>query len=266
MSAVAACRRISVCVDDFGLSAANCTAAIELAALDLVSAVSSVVDGECVASFASALKNSQRACSFGLHFNLTEQSAFAHSNSLKVWILRGLAPQAWRDRLITEINRQLDRFEALYGCSPAFVDGHEHVHQLRAVRDPLLDVLHSRYRSRVAVRSTVPLRRRGFKADVVAHLGGYELLDAAHRRRIAANRDFAGAYDWSTRIPYAERMRVWLNSIADGGLIMCHPEHPRDQTRLHGARLAEFAFFLSPDWQALRTELNLQLVPFVAQS
>jgi len=253
-------------VDDFGLSRASCLAAIELAARGLVSAVSSVVDGEHIGSFASELQSSQQTCTLGLHLNLTERSAFRYTSSLRMWVARAAVARLWHRRLISEINRQLDRFEHLYGCPPAFVDGHEHVHQLCVVREPLLEVLGWRYGSQIALRSTVPLERRGFKAGIIARLGGYALRDAARQRHIAANRDFAGVYDFSTRIPYEQHMRAWLASIADGGLIMCHPELPDDESCASRARLAEFEFFLSPRWRALYEEFNFQLTPFAAHS
>lgn len=266
MNEVRANRRVSVCVDDFGLSRASCMAAVELAAQGLVSAVSSVVDGQYIESFAHALQSSQQTCTLGLHLNLTEHSAFRYTSSLRAWVARAAVARLWHRRLSAEISRQLDRFEHLYGRPPAFVDGHEHVHQLCVVREPLLEVLGWRYGSQIALRSTVPLKQRGLKAGIIARLGGYALRDAARQRHITANRDFAGVYDFSTRIPYEQRMRTWLASIADDGLIMCHPEHPGDRSRTADARRAEFEFFLSPRWRALHEEFNFQLIPFAAHS
>ena len=266
MTAGSSYRRITLCVDDFGLSQGACLAAIQLAAAGQVSAVSAVVDGEYTGSFASSIMKASSKCSVGLHFNLTERIGFERATNLQTWLVRGLLPQRWRERLRSEVHRQLDRFERLFGCAPAFVDGHEHVHQLSVTRDPLLEVLRSRYSSQVAVRSTVPLRWRGAKATLIAILGGYSLLEAARSHGITVNSDFAGVYDFSTRVAYERRMRAWLGSIADRGLVMCHPEHPSDAARAQAARLAEYKFLSSPRWPATRTEFNVQLVPFSASA
>ena len=51
-----------------------------------------------------------------------------------------LAPAELR----AEIERQLDAFEAAFGAPPAFVDGHQHVHVLPAIRPALLGALKAR--------------------------------------------------------------------------------------------------------------------------
>lgn len=61
-----------------------------------------------------------------------------------------------------EIRAQLDTFEQMLGHGPAFVDGHQHVHQLPVVRHELLDELRSRYRDRLPwLRSTRPANAVG---------------------------------------------------------------------------------------------------------
>jgi predicted glycoside hydrolase/deacetylase ChbG (UPF0249 family) len=257
-------RRIVVCVDDFGLTPAASAAAIDLAWRARVSAVSSIVDGPHVDKVAGLLRQSRGECAIGLHLNLTERSACRDSARLTSWMWRSLRARGWYSRVTAEIHRQLDRFEALYGTRPAFVDGHEHVHQLRAVRRPLLDVLASRFGAEVAVRSTVPQHNRGLKATLISRIGGRALRDSSRALKLESNRDFAGVYDFTARIPFEQRMRGWLASIEDRGLIMCHPERPSHRSHGGDVRSLEFEFLSSDRWPALQRELNVRLSPFRA--
>ncbi|MGJ4748979.1 ChbG/HpnK family deacetylase, partial [Leptospira sp. SA-E8] len=97
----------------------------------------------------------------GLHFNLTEGFGVQPARSLNGLILRSLAGELSRKAtqavIATALQRQLDAFEAGLGIAPDFVDGHQHVHQFRGVRDVLLQVLEQRYPgSRPWIRNTVP--------------------------------------------------------------------------------------------------------------
>jgi len=108
-----------------------------------------------------------------------------------------------------------------------------------------------RYESAVANRTTFPVRWRGLKAKAIAALGGRRLRELVTQRRLSTNCDFAGVYHFSSVRPFAMRMRTWLKSISDGGLIMCYPE-------LSGAaqftRCLAHLFLASGEWRTLRSE------------
>lgn len=254
-------RRIVVCADDFGFSDGACEAIVELAAKGAISAVSCAVDGAAMVRYAPALLAVSSATSLGLHFNLTEPAAAPTRAGLNAWLLRAHVMHSIDTaQMRTELHRQLNRFETLFGRAPDFVDGHQHVHQFHEIAPLLVDELSARYGTRVAVRSTVPLRFRGIKAGVIAQLGGRQLSQLLHARGLTTNADFAGVYDFSQRIPYAHRMQEWLASIADLGLIMCHPE-----TATPGradARASEYLFLGSEAWTGFRQRHAVRLIQF----
>ncbi len=256
-------KNLVICADDFGLTEAASKSIINLAGREAISATSCVVDGPFALKYARALLQSLQSCSVGVHLNLTENPTTPLNASLKTWLMHSFVLRSCdRAALAGEVTRQLDRFEALFDQAPHFVDGHEHVHQFPAVRDVLVELLLMRYGTSIAVRSTVPATHRGIKASIVAALGGRTLHSNLAQADIATNTDFAGVYDFTTRIPFAQRMRVWLQSIASGGLVMCHPERPTEDIVTLNSRNAEHRFFASPAWPALQNECHVRLVPF----
>jgi len=251
-------RRIAVCADDFGLSAAACRSILALGAAGALTATSCAVDGPALAAHLEALKALRPDLAVGLHVNLTENPCFAGSQALPRWIAA-----TWLRRrldvtaLQTELRRQLDRFETLFGTPPDFIDGHEHVHQFPVLRELLLEEIHARYGDRVRVRCTWPSHFRGSKAAIIALLGGAALRRGLRARGLLGNRDFAGVYDLKSAGGYAARMDEWLRTLDDGGLIMCHPEWPGETP--HAARAHEHAFFSSADWPRLLRSWNVAL-------
>src|SRR5215471_16967640 len=123
--ALALAKKVVVCADDFGLTEAACTSIVALSRAGAISATSCVVDGAFAERFARDLPRS--ALSIGLHFNLTataERSDSVLGWILRAYVLRSISPA----NVSAEIDRQLDRFEALFGRPPHFIDGHHHVH------------------------------------------------------------------------------------------------------------------------------------------
>jgi predicted glycoside hydrolase/deacetylase ChbG (UPF0249 family) len=257
-------RRIAVCADDFGLTAAATRSILELAAARAITATSCVVDGPAMLRNLAPLRALRPQLSVGLHLNLTENPEFGGNQSLPAWILTTfLRRREGLAGLQAELRRQLDRFEQLLDGAPDFVDGHEHVHQFPVTRELLLDELKSRYGARIVVRCTWPRHFRGSKAAVIAMLGARALRAAAQARGLRCNRDFAGVYDLRSHSGYAARMDEWLRNLDDGGLIMCHPESPA----LGGApaRAHEHQFFSSPEWPRILRSWNVALARLTAE-
>jgi hypothetical protein len=251
-------RRIIVCADDFGLSQAACQSILQLGATGALNATSCAVDGPYVAEHLPALRALRPALAVGLHLNLTENAQFAGARPLTGWLaatyLRWqLDPAALR----SEIARQLQRFETLFGTPPDFVDGHEHVHQFPVIRDLLLTELQQRAHTRLWVRCTWPQRYRGAKAAVIGLLGARALRRQLRLQGLRHNSDFAGVYDLVGEHGYDTRMRSWLAGLEDGGMIMCHPELPGPHTS--PARAAEHRYLASPQWLALQEEARVSL-------
>lgn len=256
-------KRIVVCADDFGLTNAGCEAIVELACANAISSVSCMVDGPGVPRHAGALCNASSRVSLGLHLNLTEPAQGCARATWRTWLVQSyLLHSIDRPALRREIRRQLLRFEDLFARAPAYVDGHRHVHQLPGVAAILIEELGKRYGTGVAVRSTVTRHIRGVRAQLVACLGSRTLRDLLRARGMNSNSDFAGVYDFSTRVPYERRMGDWLQSIEDGGLIMCHPERAASPEMRSAARCTEHAFLSSREWPQMLKEREVQLVPF----
>jgi len=136
-------------------------------------------------------------CDIGLHLDLTGFAARQYpavGGTLKqtlarAW-LRRFEPTALRDL----IRRQFDRFEDLTGHAPAFIDGHQHVHQFPQIRETLLQEAAARYPARPALRSTRPFAR-DHKSRLIHTLGGQHL--DRHSDGWRKNPCFGGVYDFT---------------------------------------------------------------------
>ncbi len=258
-------RRVSVCADDFGRNESACRAAIELAATGAISATSVLVDGPAVRGFASGLRELDGHFALGLHLNLTESwgddgVVCAPRRPFAAWVLAGIARVALPVGAVRqEIRRQIDVFGALFQRLPDFVDGHEHVHQLPGIRELLLEEIAGPAPRIGVVRSTVPRRWRGFKAALIGALGARELERAALNTGLHCNADFAGVYDFSATVSYELRMRTWLATLADRGLVMCHPEA---DSGAELARVTEYNWLRSNQWLELIDAQHIELAPF----
>lgn len=255
-------RRAIVCADDFGFSPAACRSILQLGEAGRISATSVAVDGSVVRAHCRELAALRPRLAVGLHLNLTENPNFAGARPLKGWIVTsfiGRQMQVPSDVLRQEVLRQFQLFEELFDAPPDYVDGHEHVHQFPGIREHVLETLAARYAGSVMARSTETRIYRGAKASIIACLGGRAFARRLDQLDIGHNYDFAGVYDLQASTGYGQRMRDWLGGLADGGLVMCHPEYGAGAS---AARTHEHYWFASTDWPALLQELQVQLVPF----
>jgi predicted glycoside hydrolase/deacetylase ChbG (UPF0249 family) len=211
----------------------------------------------------------------GLHLDLTELPLRPGSRRTLPWLiasclLRRLDPRAVR----AEIRAQLDRFEQLLGREPAFVDGHQHVHQLPVVRTELLDELASRYGSDlpwlrcthaavIARRSTARGWGAWLKPCGIELLGSRALSLLARSKGMAQNRRLLGVYDFQGGPErYRGLLADWIATAGDADLLVCHPSaRVRGGDPLIDARRAEFQMLCSTAFELLRVEAGLRLAP-----
>ncbi|MFA7670100.1 MAG: ChbG/HpnK family deacetylase [Burkholderiaceae bacterium] len=256
-----------VCADDFGLHPAVDVAILGLAEQGRLSATSCLTDGPSFTDHAPQLLASGLQC--GLHLNFTERLA-ADGLFLP---LGKLIPACWMRRLDPagvhdHIRRQFDRFEAVMGRLPDYVDGHQHVHQFPQIREALLRELDNRHVAgalRPWLRSTRAPRQPGvpagmrIKAAIIALLGAGHYRKLAEARGYALNRGFLGVYGFEGgRKTYTALLRKWLAAAGDGDLIMCHPATgavPGDT--LGSQRLAEFEAWKSDEVGAWLQEYGI---------
>jgi chitin disaccharide deacetylase len=232
--------RIWLCADDYGISPGVNGAIRDLIRRGRLNATSVMVVGPTIGrdeinALKAAAANSPR-CAIGLHVTLTAPFPpltmhfrptdggmfLPFAKLLRSGLMGRLDPEV----IHTELMVQLSTFGELFGRTPDFVDGHQHVQLFPGVRDAFL----------AAVKEAAPdawVRQCGRNRPLLERLGSpkalvLDVLSAQFRRRasrsnIAFNPDFAGAYDFSTRSDFGSLMQQFLKGLPQGGVIMCHP-------------------------------------------
>lgn len=259
-------RHLALCVDDFALNQGIDDAVLALASLRRLSAVSCMVAVPRWRQASTALRAlDPQQTDVGLHLDLTQHPFDPDlRGTLGQWIGRAWAGRFDRQRLNAEIAAQVDAFESALGRPPAHVDGHQHVHQFRHVRDALIDILTARYspHQRPWLRSTLPPPGAGAKARVIDLLGGAALRLHARRARLASNQRMVGVYAFSADPDrWRQRLKAWLGAARDGDLLVCHPGFAVDDgdDPIREARHVEAAVLCSDDFEQMLTEAGVVL-------
>ncbi len=251
-------RNVIINADDYAMDAGVDAAILRLAELGVVTATSAMVLAPRWPGAAAAVRNGP-PLSVGLHFDLTSPFATAGlpAQSLSALILRTHAGLLDRATLRHRVDRQLSLFDEVLGQPPAFVDGHQHVHHLPAIRQVLLEALEFRYgsaKSRIGLRICAPRRWSGVKAAIVAATGARGLSRLAVEGRHPLNSDFAGVYDFDPAADIPALWEGWAAGLRGPfPLIMCHvaagsDPAPQDPIRL--ARLREFEWLASQEFRS----------------
>src|SRR3954463_6932161 len=233
-------RRIWLCADDYGLAEGVNRAIRDLISRGRLNATSVMVVGAAIGrAEVAALQDiaaSSPRCAIGLHATLTAPFRpltmyfrpldgglfLPFPTMLRSGLLRRLDPRLIENELLA----QLAAFKELFGRAPDFVDGHQHAQLFPGVRDAFLR----------AVKEAAPAAwvRQGGRLQPLARLLGapkalvLDILSAQFRKRAARagipfNPAFAGAYDFSREPDFGALMRQFLDSMPEGGLVMCHP-------------------------------------------
>jgi predicted glycoside hydrolase/deacetylase ChbG (UPF0249 family) len=263
-------------VDDFGMHDGITQAALDLVRRGSVSAISCLVDGPAWHSGSIALKQNTVDVEVGLHLNFTENFGQSRvSVPLPRLILLAYARMLDRAALKSDIERQLELFEASLGRMPDFVDGHQHVHQLPVIRDALIQVLDQRYSSRKPwLRAsgsprhfsgsalTRPVR---FKSRLIGWLGASAFSRLARQHGYSQNRHLLGVYGFD--VPdgfYLALVRAWLRSAVGGEVLMCHPSVAGTwNDALMKARHREYRVLASSDFVELVKRAGFKIGPSV---
>jgi len=233
-------RRIWLCADDYGLSDGVNRAIRDLIERGRLNATSVMMVGPSIgrseaAALQAAATNSPR-CAIGLHATLTAPFRpltmhfrpvdggmfLPFPKLLRAGLLRRLDPEM----IHAELLEQLAAFREIFGRAPDFVDGHQHAQLFPQVRDGFLR----------AVKQAAPdawVRQGGRNQPLAQRLGApkalvLDVLSAQFRKRAAAagiafNPAFAGAYDFTGQPDFAALLQQFLDSLPEGGLVMCHP-------------------------------------------
>ncbi|MCW2245957.1 putative glycoside hydrolase/deacetylase ChbG (UPF0249 family) [Azospirillum fermentarium] len=275
MSASPPPRRFVLCADDYGLSPGVGTAIRDLIEQGRLSATSCMTVCPGWADEAAKLKPLGARADIGLHLTLTDQAPLGSMPRLapagRLPPLGRLMPLALTRRLNraeidAEVRRQVDAFTAAFGTAPAFIDGHQHVHQLPIIRDAViaaLKTLPGAY-ARLCRDPAEAIARRGIavpKTLLISGLG-QRFAALAHRHGVPVNASFRGVYDFATSQPFPEMMGRFLDRMPPGTLVMVHPGIPDEELRradpLVGPRAVEYEYLRSPAFSTLLDGLNLR--------
>lgn len=260
-------KRLILCADDFALDAAVSSAILELAAHGRISAVSCLVDGPDWDDAGRELLRQRDTVLVGLHFNLTLDFGQPRANpgraALGRTILAALTHRLDRAAVAAELERQIERFRAVAGHLPDFIDGHEHVHAF-----PLINAIVRRTAAEVSPGSPIPIRSvdhffgptdAPLKRAVIRFLAARGSRDAAGIAPVELNTGFAGDYSLRANAGFPGLFQSWLETAPDRGLIMCHPRRAASgQAASAGA--AEARFLDSPAFMSLCERHSIRLL------
>ncbi len=229
---------IVLCADDYGLAPGIGIAIRHLLREGRLSATGCMTVSPHWEEEGRALIEFGGRADLGLHLTLTDQRPLGSIPSLapdgRFPSLPGLVARAYsgfadRREIATEIERQIDRFVAVIGAPPSFLDGHQHVHLLPVIRDLVIDIFARRLAPFGAYLRFCdePLARIARRGVAVAHASALSLMARGLRRRasgraIAGNRGFRGVRTF--REPEVRPLfRNFLAKARPGLLVMCHP-------------------------------------------
>jgi hypothetical protein len=253
-------RKIVLCADDYGLAPGVSRAIRELLANHRLSATSCMVVYPEFAQEGPLLRQFLESSDIGLHFTLTADKPL-QSVLIAGW-LRRLDPAKIRE----ELQRQIDIFVAVMGVTPAYIDGHQHVHLLPAAREAVTEAaekLGAYVRSTREPITRAMLNRPAPLDSAYLSWAARPLSRLANRKGVRTNTGFRGVRSFSEGAVFREVFRSMIDGAASGSIVMCHPGHV-DETLcgrdpIHRQREEEFAYLSSDDFPRDLEAAGLQL-------
>ena len=226
--------RVTICADDFAMSAGISRTIVELARSGKLNAISCMAASRRWPADAALLKDLPNGVEIGLHLVLTDEALCVDAPDL---VQDGRLPSA--DRLAglaflgrlpigdisREVDAQFERFERAIGRPPDFVDGHQHVHFLPGIRKVVIATT-ARRAPRAWLRTCEDrlwrILRRPFRLKgIVNALQSAGFARAARRAGLRCNDSFAGFYDF--RSPFEWLLPRFCGARGRFHLVICHP-------------------------------------------
>ncbi|HET7849427.1 MAG TPA: ChbG/HpnK family deacetylase [Pseudolabrys sp.] len=273
-------RHIRLCADDYGISPSVNAAIRELIENRRINATSVMMVaphlGQAEADKLAALHHADPRVAIGLHVTLTglfrpASPGFAPARDgtflpLEKMALAAIRRRLHRDRLATEIATQLRAFQNTFGRSPDFVDSHQHIHLFPQVRDALLEMVKAVVPD-AWVRQcgrAIPLHRRANEPkSLVLDLLSLGFCRRARALGLRTNPAFSGSYTFAADADYARLFPAFLDSLPDGGLVMCHPGIVDDELvrldPLTTLREREYDYFRGEEFPRVLAANNIEL-------
>ena len=251
---------IVLCADDYGIAPGVSRAIRDLLDRGRLSATSCMVASPDFAGEGPLLKPYLDRADIGLHLTLTLDRPLGRL--MRAAYLRRLDSQA----IAAEIDRQIEFFTHTLGRSPDFIDGHQHVHLLPGVREP---VLAAAMRTGAYLRVTdEPLgailgNRVAAGKSAFLSLMARPMARLAARSRIRRNSGFRGARSFAEREPFRSLFRRIIADAPAGTIVMCHPglvdAALAGRDSVTAAREGEYRYFLSEEFPGDLAAANLRL-------
>lgn len=245
-------RQVCFCADDYALNVPVSHAILELVEAQRLHAVSCMTQGRDWPVLGQQLAACMQHIDIGLHINLTHY--FPNIENSQHYALNQLMLKSWlrqldRKKIQTSLQQQWDRFVAVMGFAPHFIDGHQHIHQFPVIRHVLLDFLQQKgFKGWIRnLSNTLKTPHHPLKSLLLPRLGGFALADLCQQFHIKTNAQFAGIYDFSPSPPYRQLVNGWLSRVEDGALLMCHPSllQLAEQDAIAAARFEEYQYLRS---------------------
>lgn len=243
-----------LCADDYGLNDDIGHAILRLCECGKLTAVSCMTNFEaCSPDALAELRAHEARLDIGVHLCLTKEVGWGRGGrqpSFKGLLWDALIHRVDRDAVAREIRSQYELFVSKCGRRPDYLDGHLHVHQFPVIRKALIDfVLSLPSDGRPYVRNTAvslrALRCHGlpwFKAAFINAFGA-GMASKLRRAGIPTNNGFAGIYDFSKHLNYAEYLPGFVECLAEPeGMLVVHPGEREDWRRSEYRALAQFDF------------------------
>jgi len=253
-------RKIVLCADDYALSPAISRAIRELLERARLSATSCMVVFPEFAEDGPLLRSYLDRADIGLHFTLTADRRL--SSVLVTGWLRRLDPENIRAELV----RQVETFASVVGTPPAYIDGHQHVHLLPAVREAVVEVAQ---RIGAYVRLTREpigfemLQRPAWVDSAYLSWAAHPLERLASVHGVRTNCGFRGVRSFKEKTTFRDLFRSMISGAANGSIVMCHPGDVDDALRardpIHRQREEEFTYLASDGFVHDIQQAGLQL-------
>ena len=218
--------------DDFAFNAAVSRGIVALAQKGRLTATSAMTLSPRWTQDAPALAELRDDIDVGLHLDWTSPFAAnaGHGRGLKRAIISAVLGGFDQTKARVVIEMQLDAFEQVWKAPPSHIDGHQHVHQFKGIRDALVGTMAKRYNGlgndqkpylRISKGASGLLN---LKANVIAALNSNAIKNIAVKANIKPARGLFGIYNFEgNEADFAKLMSQWLADAPDHTIIMCHP-------------------------------------------
>ena len=220
--------------DDFAFNAAVSRGIVNLAQQGRLTATSAMTLSPRWVKDVPALAELRGQIDVGLHLDWTSPFAIrtGHGRGLKRAMLTAVLGGYSQAKAREVIEKQIDAFEQVWQAPPSHIDGHQHVHQFKGIRDALVDIMAKRYNGVPSDQKPYLRISKGasgwlnMKANVIAALNSSAIKNIAVKSGITPARGLFGIYDFEgSEADFGRLMAQWLISAPDHTIIMCHPAH-----------------------------------------